>query len=223
MDITNTELSTKGNSQGFIVDRGLVKSGKKIHGQNPANLIPKIIREKILDSIYWKLIIQDMNLYQLIDECVTNVQMIGVYSNNIKTKPSNFICLLLRLIHLDPTTDIIEYLINGPSQFKYLKALAIAYYRLVTESDIDIWTQLEPQLSNFNKLRVFNPSKGICSLMYFDEFVDLLLTEGKLYEMVFPRLVKRVVLEESGLLEPRESSIMDEFDDLIDQEVHSTT
>lgn len=218
MNVSNTQLpSTDGGAQGLIVDRGLVKSGKKIHGQNPANLIPKIIREKILDSMYWKLVVQNLDLYQLIDECVLNVAMVGSYSNSIKTKPSNFICVLFRLIHLDPSLDIIEYLINGPSQFKYLRALAAVYYRLVSESDVNTWTTLEPQLENSANLRIFNSSNGV-STIHFDELIDKLLTDGRLHEFVFPRLVKRVVLEESGLLDPRESSIMDEFDDIIDQE-----
>lgn len=215
MDTTNTTLNT--GSSGFTYDRGLVKSNTKIHGQNAAHLISKIIRERILDSVYYKLNCQSLGLLDWMEECARSCVLVGVYENETKTKPTKFMCLLFRLIHLEPDNEIVEYLIRGTHSFKYLRALGCLYYRMARESDAEIYNTLESQLGNYAKLRVVD-GLGKESIVHFDEFVDALLNDSRVYDLTLPKLVPRVALEESGIIEPRESSLMDEFDDIIDKE-----
>lgn len=50
------------------------------------------------------------------------------------------------------------------------------------------------------------------SLTFMDEFVDSLLTQERVCEIALPRLTKRLVLEDAGKLEPRESGIASDLD-----------
>ena len=46
-------------------------------------------------------------------------------------------------------------------------------------------------------------------LTYIDEFVDQLLNEERVCDIILPRLPKRAVLEENGELAPRQSRLLD--------------
>lgn len=215
MDVTNTVLGRGGEGGPLIVDRGLVRDARKVHGQNPAALVPKILRERVLDSLYWKLTAQGLDLYGLIDECVENVCLVGTYADSTRTRPTHFVCLLFRLIHIGPSLDIVEWLMGGA--YKYLRALAAVYYRIMCEDNARVWLQLEHRLLDTARIRIVEPGSNV-TIVHMDHFVDGLLREGRFCEMALPRLVSRVVLEESGMLEPRESPLLDEFDALLDAE-----
>ena len=47
------------------------------------------------------------------------------------------------------------------------------------------------------------------SLTYIDEFVDQLLTEERVCDIILPRIPKRQILEENGELGPRKSRLLD--------------
>lgn len=49
---------------------------------------------------------------------------------------------------------------------------------------------------------------GGYSLTYFDEFIDELLTQDRVCDIILPRLVQRSVLEETEGLEPRKSLLV---------------
>jgi pre-mRNA-splicing factor 38A len=51
------------------------------------------------------------------------------------------------------------------------------------------------------------------SLTYMDEFVDKLLHEERVCDIILPRLPKREVLEETEGLPPRKSALMDAMED----------
>ena len=46
-------------------------------------------------------------------------------------------------------------------------------------------------------------------LTYIDEFVDQLLNEERVCDIILPRIPKRAVLEENGELAPRQSRLLD--------------
>jgi pre-mRNA-splicing factor 38A len=49
---------------------------------------------------------------------------------------------------------------------------------------------------------------GGYSLTHFDEFIDELLTQERVCDIILPRLTQRAVLEESEGLEPRKSLLV---------------
>ncbi|CAE6469950.1 unnamed protein product [Rhizoctonia solani] len=90
-------------------------------------------------------------------------------------------------------------------EFKYLRALAAMYIRM-TFPGVEVYELLEPLLKDYRKLRLRNMAGY--SLTYIDEFVDKLLTEERVCDIILPRLAKREVLEETEGLAPRTSVLL---------------
>jgi pre-mRNA-splicing factor 38A len=89
---------------------------------------------------------------------------------------------------------------------------------------VDVYEILEPLLKDYRKLRYRDQSKHTqpmpvqCIiqmhsagyyLTYIDEFVDQLLNEERVCDIILPRIPKREVLEENGELTPRQSRLLD--------------
>ncbi len=51
-------------------------------------------------------------------------------------------------------------------------------------------------------------------MVHMDDFIDGLLTEERVCDVILPRLQKRSVLEEAGTLEPRQSLLDEDLEDL---------
>lgn len=82
-----------------------------VHGTNPQFLIEKITRLKIYNSVYWKEHCFGITAESIIDKAVTLKYCGGVYGGI--NKPSNFLCLVLKLLQLQPEKEIvIEYIRN---------------------------------------------------------------------------------------------------------------
>ena len=132
-------------------------SAKQIHGMNPQFLLETIIRNKIYTCFYWKEKCFALTNETIIDAAVElqyiggkNKLILGCYGGN--KQPSDFICLLLKLLQLQPDKEIVlEYLNN--KDYKYLTALAAFYMRL-TFRPVDLYQNLEYIYSDFRKLRV---------------------------------------------------------------------
>ncbi|ODV93688.1 hypothetical protein PACTADRAFT_29245, partial [Pachysolen tannophilus NRRL Y-2460] len=186
-----------------------VSNAEKIHHVNPIFLVEKIIRERILDSIYWKRHCFNLNLLTFINKAA-DLELIGTYANTNNTKPTHFMCLILKLLQLSPSEEIIVYFINQ-KDFKYLTCLGLLYARLTMDS-LKIYELLEPFYNDYRKLRYKNPH-GSVELIHMDEFVDMLLDGGdddencKFGDLILPRLVNRLHLEEQDLIEPRSSQL----------------
>jgi len=106
---------------------------------------------------------------------------------------------------------------------RYLRALAAIYVRMTFRA-MEVYEILEPLLKDYRKIRYRSQSKHVhpmsiehlihlCSagyyLTYMDEFVDQLLNEERVCDIILPRIPKRTVLEENGELAPRQSSLLD--------------
>jgi len=91
---------------------------------------------------------------------------------------------------------------------------------------VDVYELLEPLLKDYRKLRLrnmgaYNMFLGLFSfllitltsagysLTFIDEFVNSLLTEERVCDLIMPRLIKRQVLEENGEIGPRNSRLLD--------------
>jgi hypothetical protein len=66
-------------------------------------------------------------------------------------QPTEFICLLLKLLQLLPEKEIIIEFVKQ-EDFKYLRALGAFYLRLTGKSK-EIYQYLEPLLNDYRKLR----------------------------------------------------------------------
>lgn len=124
-------------------------------------------------------------------------------------KPTEFICLVLKMLQIQPDKDIIiEFIKND--DFKYLRLLGAFYLRL-TGRAIDVFQYLEPLLNDYRRVRVRNPSGGF-ELTHIDEMVDQMLHSDYMFNIALPRLPMRITFEKVGQLDPRISVLQEEFD-----------
>jgi pre-mRNA-splicing factor 38A len=95
-------------------------------------------------------------------------------------------------------------------------------YIRMTFRPIDVYEMLEPLLKDYRKLRnrdmgrfsmfsafhlnLYNAAGY--SLTFIDEFVDALLREERVCDIILPRIAKRQILEENGELGPRKSRLL---------------
>jgi len=162
-------------------------------------LIEKITRERIYLSEYYKSECFGINSATLVDKAVALDAIGGVYSND---RPTAFICLLLKLLSLNPSRAIIMEYINQ-KDFKYATALGLMYLRL-TGSSNDIYSIIDVFYADYRRLRL-RDSSGY-SLAFMDTFCDDLLTKERVFNIILPRLQPREA--------PRVSVLQKELDTL---------
>lgn len=185
-----------------------VKDAKSIRGTNPQYLIEKIIRSRIYDSRYWKEECFALTAELLVDKAMELRYVGGVLGGNIK--PTPFLCLVLKMLQIQPDKDIIVEFIKN-EEFKYVRALGALYMRL-TGSSLDVYRYLEPLLNDYRKLRRQN-KQGQYELVHMDEFIDSLLRDERSCDIILPRIQKRHILEENNELEFRISALEDDADE----------
>jgi len=131
----------------------------------------------------------------------------GTYGGN--KKPSKFLCLILKMLQIQPERDIVlEFILN--EDYKYVRLLGAFYLRLVGKAK-DIYQYLEPLYNDYRKIR--KKSDLGWQYSHVDEFIDELLTEEYCLDVVLPRIQKRAVLEESEELPARKSGLELELED----------
>ena len=185
-----------------------VKDAKNIHGTNPQYLIEKIIRSRIYDSKYWKEQCFALTAELLVDKAMDIRYLGGVFGGNVK--PTPFLCLTLKMLQIQPEKDIVVEFIKN-EEFKYVRALGAFYLRL-TGSSLDCYKYLEPLYNDNRKLRRQNRN-GQYELVHMDEFIDELLRDERVCDVILPRVQKRHVLEENNELEPKISALDDDLDE----------
>ncbi|XP_061488983.1 pre-mRNA-splicing factor 38A isoform X2 [Rhineura floridana] len=186
-----------------------VKDAHSIHGTNPQYLVEKIIRTRIYESKYWKEECFGLTAELVVDKAMELRYTGGVYGGNIK--PTPFLCLTLKMLQIQPEKDIIVEFIKN-EDFKYVRLLGALYMRL-TGSAIDCYKYLEPLYNDYRKIKSQNRN-GEFELMHVDEFIDQLLHDERVCDIILPRLQKRYVLEEAEQLEPRISALEEDMDDV---------
>ncbi|KAJ1967608.1 hypothetical protein IWQ62_001751 [Dispira parvispora] len=178
-----------------------VSDARAIHGTNPQFLIEKITRSRIYDSLYWKKECFALTMETLLDKAVDLPCIGGTYGNQ---KPTEFLCLALKMLQLQPSKDIVLELLRDPD-FKYLRALAAFYLRL-TGNTKEVYTELEVLYKDYRKLRERSPT-GDYFITHMDEFIDQLLREERVCSTTLPHLTKRHILEENDQLLPYHSPL----------------
>ncbi|KAE8738704.1 hypothetical protein FOCC_FOCC015800 [Frankliniella occidentalis] len=185
-----------------------VKDAKSVRGTNPQYIVEKIIRSRIYDSKYWKEECFALTAELMVDKAMELRFIGGVFGGNIK--PTPFLCLILKMLQIQPEKDIIVEFIKN-EEFKYVRALGATYMRLVGTS-IDCYKYLEPLLNDGRKLRQ-QTREGAYVLTHMDEYIDSLLRDERVVDVILPRIQKRYVLEENNELEPKISALDDDLDD----------
>ncbi|RVE43676.1 hypothetical protein evm_011675 [Chilo suppressalis] len=185
-----------------------VKDAKSIRGTNPQYLIEKIIRSRIYDSKYWKEECFALTAELLVDKAMELRYVGGVHGGFIY--PTPFLCLVLKMLQIQPEKDIVVEFIKN-EEFKYVRALGAFYMRL-TGSSVDCYKYLEPLYNDNRKLRRQN-REGQYQIVHMDEFIDELLREERLCDVILPRIQKRHILEENNELEPKISALDDDLDE----------
>jgi pre-mRNA-splicing factor 38A len=203
----------RANEKRFVDERG--SSGPLApNGLNPATILEKPVRERIVDSYFWKDQCFALNEADIVNRVVEHVHFIGgTYGDS--QRPSQFLCLAFKLLQLAPNDEILkEYLEYGGEKFKYLRALALFYVRLTRQAK-DVYKVLEPCLADRRKLK--RKGRTGTSLTYMDQFVDDLLTKERVCATSLWKMPKRDVLEDLEVLEPRVSPLGD-IEDLLEED-----
>ncbi|QIX01120.1 hypothetical protein AMS68_006637 [Peltaster fructicola] len=185
--------------------------GALVRGDNPLKLFEKPVRDRIVDSYYWKEQCFGLNAATILDRAAELTFIGGTYG--IAQKPTPFLCLAFKLLQITPSREIITFYLEQ-EEFKYLRALAAFYIRLAWEKDEEIYQTLEPYLTDSRKLK--RRIKDGWALTHVDEFVDDLLMKTRVCGTTLPRINPRLFLEDEDRLEPRVSALGDELDELDD-------
>lgn len=184
------------------------------NGLNPATIMEKAVRERIVDSYFYMEQCFGVNEADIVDRVVEHVSFIGGVGGIVQ-KPTPFLCLAFKLLQLAPSDAVLrEYLAFGGEKFKYLRALALFYIRL-TRPAKEVYTMLEPYLEDGRKLR--RKGRAGTSLTFVDVFVDDLLTKDRVCATSLWKMPKRDVLEDLEVLEPRVSPLGD-IEDLLEED-----
>jgi pre-mRNA-splicing factor 38A len=96
-------------------------------------------------------------------------------------------------------------------EFKYLRCLAAFYVRLAWEP-VEIYKTLEPLLTDYRKIK--RRLKDTFTLTHVDQFIDDLLTKDRICATSLWKLPSRANLEDLEMLDPRESPLDGEVDEL---------
>ena len=123
------------------------------------------------------------------------------YSNQL----TDFICLFIKLLQLNPVEEIIDEYLSDPD-LKYLRALTALFIRFAYPP-VKIYTKLEKLYRDYKDFVILK-SKGY-AIIHMDEYIDSLLN-GEI-ELSLPKIPKRSVLKENGLLQPYISILENEL------------
>jgi len=200
-------MGHQADAKRLLDERGY--SGSLIRGDNPLKLFEKPVRDRIVDSYYWKEQCFGLNAATLLDRAVELTFIGGTYG--VAQKPTPFLCLAFKLLQLTPDKEIIRFYLEQ-GEFKYLRALAAFYIRLAWEKDEDMYTTLEPYLSDLRKLK--RRTREGWALTHVDDFVDDLLVKNRVCATTLPKINPRLFLEDEDRLGPRVSALGDELEEL---------
>lgn len=184
-----------------------VKDANSVKGTNPQYLIEKITRTRIYESRYWKEECFALSAELLVDKAMELKYIGGIFGGNVK--PTPFLCLILKMLQIQPDKDIIIEFIKN-TEFKYVRALGALYMR-ITGTSLDCYKYLEPLYLDYRKMKYMNRN-GALELTYMDDFIDNLIREERVCDVIMPRIQKRNVLEELNQLEPRISGLDEEME-----------
>ena len=164
-----------------------------------------ILRSRVFNSYYWKEKCFGLTSETIIDK-ILELKYIGGM-NHSSNQPTDFICLFIKLLQLNPSEEIIDEYLSDPD-LKYLRALTALFIRFAYPP-AKIYTKLEKLYCDYKKLVILK-SKGY-AIIHMDEYIDSLLNDEHIFEISLPKIPKRSVLEENGELKPYVSVLENEL------------
>ena len=164
-----------------------------------------ILRNRVFNSYYWKEKCFGLTSETIIDK-ILELKYIGGM-NHSSNQPTDFICLFIKLLQLNPSEEIIDEYLSDPD-LKYLRALTALFIRFAYPP-VKIYNKLEKLYCDYKKLVILK-SKGY-AIIHMDEYIDSLLNEEHIFEISLPKIPKRNVLEENGELKPYVSVLENEL------------
>ncbi|SAM83679.1 related to PRP38A-pre-mRNA-splicing factor [Ustilago bromivora] len=178
-----------------------IRKAVSIHGTNPQHLIEKTIRYRIYESPFWKEHCFALSSSTILPLAVSLHHIGGLVGLQ---RPSHFLCLVQKLLQIQPEHSVIKAYLDA-CEFKYLRALTAFYIRLTCKST-EVYQLLEPILEDGRKLR-WRRGDGGYEVLHMDEWVDMLLREERVCDIILPRLSKREVCQVRDGLAPRISKL----------------
>jgi pre-mRNA-splicing factor 38A len=124
--------------------------------------------------------------------------------------PSDFLCILLKLLLIKPENEVIQMFLD--TDYRYLRLLGAVYIRL-TGKPKDVYEYLEPLYLDYRKLAQ-KQADGSFTMIHMDECIEIMLNEKQFCNIQLPPMVKRYKLEEGGVLKPRVSPLQAEVEAL---------
>lgn len=147
---------------------------------NKVFVLEEILRKRIFNSVYWKQESYALNIKTLIEKAI-DLNYIGGLSND-NSNVSPFICLLTKLLQINPDKNIILEMLY--SDYKYISALAALFIRLNYSSKY-VYEMLGPLLKNYKKLKQRNID-GSFNIIFNDEYIWLLLNNKEIFNITLP-------------------------------------
>eukprot|EP01116_Phalansterium_solitarium_P024014 TRINITY_DN865_c1_g2_i1.p1 TRINITY_DN865_c1_g2~~TRINITY_DN865_c1_g2_i1.p1 ORF type:complete len:380 (-),score=137.15 TRINITY_DN865_c1_g2_i1:155-1294(-) len=182
-------------------------SARAVHGTNPQFLVEKIMRSRIYSHPYWKEHCFALTAETLVDKAMGLKCFGGSHGGN--RQPTNFMCLVLKMLQIQPEKEIIIEFIKN-EEYRYVRVLGAFYLRLVGKP-AEIYQYLEPLYNDYRKVKK-QEQMGF-STTHVDVFIDELLTQEISCDIALPLLPKRASLEEAKVLERRVSALEDDLGD----------
>ncbi len=174
-------------------------------GQHPRHqpAVPhrETVRARIYESPFWKEHCFALSASTILPLAVSLHHIGGLVGLQ---RPSHFLCLLQKLLQIQPEASIVQAYLDA-KEFKYLRALAAFLHTADVQVD-GYLSMLEPLLEDGSKLR-WRGSGGEYEVVHMDEWVDMLLREERVCDIILPRLTKRDVCETRDGLPPRISKL----------------
>lgn len=179
---------------------------KTVHGTNPQNLVEYITRQRIYDSPYWKESCFGLTATDVATKAASQLKAIGgMYGATCK--PTRFLCLLLKLLQVQPDDDVVAEFIHN-KDFLYVRALGALYLRM-TGRPLNIYNLLEPCYSDYRPIKMRKTNGWL--VLGMDEWIEVLLKKDRVFDIALPRLPKRIVLMNGGYLGGPRKSAMNEL------------
>ena len=170
---------------------------------------------KIYACTYWKEHCFALTSETIVDKAVELDYIGGTYGG--MRKPTKFICLLLKMLQLQPEMEIVHAFIAN-KDYKYVRALGCFYLRLVAKPE-EMYELLESLFIDFRKLR-HRKADGTFEIIHIDEYVDELLRREVYFDIVLPRIPKREQLEAANVLKPWVSALEEDLEAMgLDEEI----
>lgn len=175
---------------------------------NKAKLVEPIVRHRVQDSLFYKQYLHLTNEQTILNVIVDHVQFVG--GTDSGNRPSPFLCCLVRLLEIEPSSEIMELYLtqNGFNEFKYLTALSLVYCRMVRGSNF--FELYDRYITDFRKLRFqdkqFQVINGVpvhYSIKCMDELVDDLIESERVVDIKIPHLAPRLFYVLRGEATPR--------------------